>query len=76
MTNTVERRSRLVSLVYHVLGTLELPPPEASEREVLAALANAFHRKAQIALEAELNTPRGKPALPEDANLFWLSRRR
>jgi hypothetical protein len=33
---------------------------------VLAALANAFHRKAQtVAVEAELDTPQGKPALPE-----------
>ena len=49
MVDTVERRSKLVTLVYQVLGTFDLPPVEASEGEVLAALANAFHRKALVA---------------------------
>ena len=71
----VERKSRLVSLVYRVLGTLELPPLEASEGEVLAALASAFHRRAQVAVEAELDTPQGKPALPEYTSMFSSSRR-
>jgi hypothetical protein len=66
----VERQSRLVSLVYRVLGTLELPPIEASEGEVLAALASAFHCKAQTAVEAELNTPRSKPAPPKSTSMF------
>ena len=60
-----ERQSRLVSLVYQVLGTIEPPALESSEGEVLAALASAFHRRAKDAAEAELNTPHGKPALPE-----------
>jgi hypothetical protein len=62
----VERQSRLVSLVYRVLGTIEPPSLEASEREVLAALASAFYRKAQSTGEPVLDTPRGKPALPEN----------
>jgi hypothetical protein len=70
----VERKSRLVSLVYRVLGTLELPPLEASEGEVLAALASAFHHRAQVAVEAELDTPQRKPALPENS-MFSSSRR-
>ena len=65
MSDTVERKSRLVSIVYRVLETLELPPLEASEGEVLAVLASAFHRGAQVAVEAELDTAQGKPALPE-----------
>jgi hypothetical protein len=55
LTNTVERRSRLVSLAYDVLGTIDLPPVDASEGEVLVALASAFHRKALVAVEAELD---------------------
>jgi hypothetical protein len=49
----VERQSRLVSLVYQVLGTLDLPSLGASEAEVLVALAHAFHHKAQITAKAE-----------------------
>lgn len=56
----VERKSRLVSLAYRVLGTIEPPPLDASEGEVLAALASAFHRRAQVAVAAELDTRRGK----------------
>ena len=68
LPDTVERKSRLVSLAYQVLGTMDLPPLDASEGEVLAALASAFHRRALVAVEAtELVTPRGKPALPENS---------
>jgi hypothetical protein len=74
LSDTLEQKSRLVSLVYRVLGTFELPPLEASEEEVLFALASAFHRKAQVAGEAELDTPHGKPALPE-YSMFSLGRR-
>jgi hypothetical protein len=70
-----ERQSRLVSLVYQVLGTIEPPALESSEGEVLAALASAFHRKAQTTVEAELDTPQGKPALPEYSSMFSSSRR-
>jgi hypothetical protein len=48
MQDTVERRSRLVSLAYEVLGTIDLPPLDASEGEVLAALASAFHCKSPL----------------------------
>ena len=67
MSDTIERKSRLVALAYEVLGTIDLPPSDASEGEVLAALASAFHRKAMVAMGAELATPRGKPALPENS---------
>jgi hypothetical protein len=70
-----ERQSRLVSLVYQVLGTIEPPALETSEGEVLEALASAFHRKAQNTVEAELDTPQGKPALPEHSSMFSSSRR-
>jgi hypothetical protein len=65
LSDTVARKSRLVSLAYEVLGTIELPPLDASEGEVLAALASAFHRKALVAVDTALEPPRGKPALPE-----------
>lgn len=64
LPDTIERKSRLVTLVYQVLGTLELPPLDASEGEVLAALASAFQRKALVAVETERHA-RGKPALPK-----------
>jgi hypothetical protein len=70
-----ERQSRLVSLVYQVLGTIEPPALESSEGEVLAALASAFHRKAQTTVEAELDTPQGKPALPGCSSMFSSSGR-
>jgi hypothetical protein len=70
LRDLVERRSRLVSLAYEVLETIDLPSPDASEREVLAALASAFHQKALIAAEAELNAPRDEPALPEYPSMF------
>jgi hypothetical protein len=37
---------------------------------VLAALANAFRQKALLAVEADLSTPRGRPALPEYGSIF------
>jgi hypothetical protein len=66
LPDTVERKSRLVSLAYQVLGTMDLPPLDASEGEVLAALASAFHRKALVAVETGAQPPRGKPALPKN----------
>ena len=75
MQDTVERRSRLISLPYEVLGTIDLPPLDASEGEVLAALASAFHHKALIAVEAKLDAPRGRPALPEYGSILWWSPR-
>jgi hypothetical protein len=59
----VERQSRLVSLIYRVLGTMELPALEASEREVLDTLASAFHRKAQATVEAVLDKPAPKKSI-------------
>jgi hypothetical protein len=45
---------------------MDLPPLDASEGEVLSALAIAFHGKALVVLETELDAPKGKPALPEN----------
>jgi hypothetical protein len=56
-----ERQSRLVSLVYQVLGTIEPPALESSEGEVLEALASAFHRKAQTTVEAERTRRKESP---------------
>ena len=66
MSDTIERKSRLVALAYEVLGTIDPPPLDASEGEVLTALANAFHCKAIATVEAERATPRDKPVLPEN----------
>jgi hypothetical protein len=49
----LERRSRLVSLVYPVIAALPLPMDGAADVEVYAALASAFHRK--VAEAAELS---------------------
>jgi hypothetical protein len=70
LPDTLERKSRLVSVVYRVLATLELPPVDASEGEVLAALASAFHRTALVAVEEDRDTSRGKPALPQYLSIF------
>jgi hypothetical protein len=53
MLDIVERKSRLVTLVYRVLGTVELPPLDALEGEVLVLLASAFHRQALVTMEAK-----------------------
>ena len=66
MSDTIERKSRLIALAYEVLGTIDPPPLDASEGEVLTALASAFHSKAMVTVEAEQATPRDKPALPEN----------
>lgn len=46
LLDIVERKSRLVSLVYQVLGAMDLPPVDATDAEVLTALAIAFNYKA------------------------------
>ena len=81
MLDTVERQSRLVTIVYQVLRTLEPPPVDTLEGEVLASLASAFRRQAVVAMEAEAlaameaekSAPRAKPKLPEyrDISLSW-----
>ena len=65
MPDSLERRSRLVSLAYQVLGAIDLPPLDASEGEVLTALASAFHRNAMVAVGVGRNKPRRKPGLQE-----------
>ena len=72
MPDTYERKSRLVALAYQVLGTMDLPPLDASEGEMLAAIAGAFHSRAQVAVATEPDKRRGKRALPENgyASIF------
>lgn len=65
LSDAIERKSRLVSVAYEVLGNMDLPPLEASEGEMLAALVSAFQRRALDAAAVQLHKPRGKPALPE-----------
>jgi hypothetical protein len=66
LSDTVERKSRLVSLAYKVLGAMDLPPLDATEGEILSALASAFHVKALVVGRTERDAPRIKPALPEN----------
>ncbi len=44
----IERRSRLVLLVYEVLRDMETPPEEATNTAVLSALSRAFLDKATV----------------------------
>ena len=69
MLDLIERKSRLVSLTYQVLGTIEPPAKEVKDSEVLALLAGAFHRRAAEIANAEMPAPakpRGKRALPTE----------
>ena len=45
----IERRSRLVLLVYEVLRDIETPPEDATNVAVFSALARAFFDKAATA---------------------------
>jgi hypothetical protein len=73
LLDAVERKSRLVTLVYRVLGTLELPPVDALEGEVLVALASAFRRQALITMEAERSAAGEASRLPRAPQHFPLS---
>jgi hypothetical protein len=42
----LERRSRLVRLAYRVLGGMDLPPPELSDKDILVAMAREALKKA------------------------------
>jgi len=69
MLDIIERKSRLVSLTYQVLGTIEPPAKGVKDSEVLAVLAGAFHRSAAEMANAEMLAPakrRGKRALPTE----------
>ena len=49
----VERRSKLVTLVYRVLALVATPPEGASDGETLAVLADAFQLNASQEMEHE-----------------------
>jgi hypothetical protein len=46
LSDEIERRSRLVLLVYEVLRDMEAPADEATNMEVFSALSRAFLDKA------------------------------
>lgn len=46
LSHEIERRARLVSLVYEVLRDMEAPADEATNMEVFSALSRAFFEKA------------------------------
>jgi hypothetical protein len=46
VSNEIERRARLVSLVYEVLRDMEAPADETTNMEVFSALSRAFFDKA------------------------------
>jgi hypothetical protein len=57
----IERRSRLVSLVYEVLLDIETPDEEATTAVVLSALGRAFLNKATSQANPEATAPRKRP---------------
>jgi hypothetical protein len=52
--NEIERRGRLVSLVYEVLRDMELPAAEATNVDVFKALSGAFLDKATAEADFEV----------------------
>jgi hypothetical protein len=61
MPDEFERRSRLVVLAYSVLGAMDLPTPETSDREILSAMADvALQKAAQVGPETP-SRGRGRP---------------
>jgi hypothetical protein len=58
MSDDLERRSRLVTLAYAIIGDMPPPPDGLSDKEVFLALASAALKKAA---EAVMDTP---PMLP------------
>ncbi len=54
----VERRSRLVSLVYEVLRDMETPAEEATNTTVLSALSRAFLDKATAQGNRRVDAPK------------------
>jgi hypothetical protein len=68
MPDEFERRSRLVVLAYSVLGAMDLPTPETSDREILSAMADVAlqkaaqlrrkHHRADAADQRPASTPR------------------
>jgi hypothetical protein len=63
MPDEFERRSRLVVLAYSVLGAMDLPTPETSDREILSAMADvALQKAAQLAPETPVDAADQRPA--------------
>jgi hypothetical protein len=70
----VERRSRLVSLVYEVLQDMETPAEEATNTAVLLALSRAFLDKATVLDNATAQANSEVAAPRERRNLGMFSR--
>lgn len=64
MQNDMERRSRLVMLAYLVIGSMDLPPPGLSDKEVLMTMASTALKKAAEAVGPPKLPPPQKPRLP------------
>jgi hypothetical protein len=61
--NEIERRSRLVLLVYEVLRDMETPAEGATNTAVLSALSRAFSDKATAEAKREAAAPRERGKL-------------
>jgi hypothetical protein len=59
-----DRRSRLISLVYEVLRTVEMPTDGATEMATCEALSRAFSDKAIALATLEAAPPKTSPKLP------------
>jgi hypothetical protein len=44
----LERRTRLVRLAYRVIGGMDLPPPDLSDKDILLAVASEALKKGVI----------------------------
>ena len=73
MSNTFEDKSRLVTLAYAVLGTIQLTVAELSDAEIFFELSTAFQRKAIQASaredEQDRRRAKGRPPWPEPGEL-------
>ncbi len=63
--NEIERRSRLIVLVYEVLLEMETPAEEATNTAVLSALSRAFFDKATVLDQATTHMKSEVAALRE-----------
>jgi hypothetical protein len=70
----IERRSRLVLLVYEVLRDMETPAEEATNTAVLSALSRAFLDKATVLDEATAQANSEFAAPTERRNFGMFSR--
>jgi hypothetical protein len=70
----IERRSRLVLLVYEVLRDMETPAEEATNTAVLSALSRAFLDKATVLDKATAQATSEVAAPRERRNLGMFAR--